>query len=102
MASKKVFAVISGCSFLFDSIEQFHRFTFSPDILEKVEFVRHIRADGKNYRERKENARNLAQDIQCNDLGGLSWEEYAELKESLFEIGKRYGLLEEFRENAII
>ena len=54
------------------------------------------------YAERKENARQIAIDWQLNEsdypysYGGL-----AILTDYFFRLGKRYGLLREFRENGI-
>ena len=61
--------------------------------------------DGKTYQERKESLRNLAIEYQYNNDGDtdiqLSMGELADASD-FFEInGKKYGLLREFRENAI-
>lgn len=57
---------------------------------------------GKTYAEKKAYAEELAKDYQYN-FACLNWS-YGELYEigNFFEtIGKRYGLLKEFKENAI-
>ena len=74
--------------------------TFSPYTkdIETLDFT----IKGKTYQERQDNARQLAIDWQLN-FSYLSWS-YSELAEitSYFEkIGKRFGLLKEFKENAI-
>ena len=56
---------------------------------------------GKTYQERKESARQLAQKFQTENAPGLSWAEYAEITAYFEKIGRKYGLLEEFRDNAI-
>ena len=55
------------------------------------------------YAERKEKARNEAIDWQ-NDFANHSyyWSEIAEFSAYFEKLGKRYGLLREFRENGII
>ena len=55
------------------------------------------------YTERKEKARNEAIDWQ-NDFANHSyyWSEIAEFSAYFEKLGKRYGLLREFRENGII
>ena len=101
MAKNLILANIGEDSYLFHSWEEFYKATFSPADLEKVTFVRDFSISGKTYAERKENARNLACDIQGNEQGSLSWAEYAEIGEYFNKIGKRYGLLREFEENGI-
>lgn len=57
----------------------------------------------KTYAERKENARQRAikwQAWQAEQV--LDWDEYANFESYFTRLGKRYGLVREFRENAII
>ena len=66
----------------------------------ELEFV----VKGSTYKERKESLRDLALDYQlyeCENSGGLSYGELAEIQEFFETNGKRYGLLREFRENGI-
>lgn len=65
--------------------------------------------DGENERkvnlsfsDRKGYLRELAIEIQAEDCGGMSCAEYAVLADFFRKNGKRYGLLREFRENAVI
>lgn len=54
------------------------------------------------YAERKENARQIAIDWQLNDSDyPYSYEGLAIIGEYFYKLGKRFGLLREFRENAI-
>lgn len=56
-----------------------------------------------NYIKRKEKARNKAIDWQadfCNH--NYSWSELADFSAYFEKLGRRYGLLREFRENGII
>lgn len=58
--------------------------------------------DKRTYQERKERARQIAKDWQLNEgdypysYGGL-----VILSDYFYNLGRRYGLLKEFRENAI-
>ena len=81
--------------------DAWHRETFSP-LIENIE-VLDFKISGKTYQERKDNARQLAIDWQYN-FSGLtwSWGEITEITSYFEKIGKRYGLLREFRENAIV
>ena len=88
---------------MYTSWDAFHAATFSPetDVLSCIPF----RLSGRTYAERRESARNLAIDVQAADDGttdiGLSYGEL-HLIQCFFEsVGRRYGLLTEFRENCI-
>lgn len=55
-----------------------------------------------NYAERKENARQKAIDWQLNESDHpYSYEGMAIIGDYFYRLGKRYGLLREFRENGI-
>ena len=57
----------------------------------------------KTYRERKEAAREQAIEFQLSHGDhSYSWGELATLGSYFEKMGKRYGLLKEFRENGII
>ena len=77
--------------------------TFNPEVetLQIIPFQIH----GKTYADRKENARQLAIDFQsCEDGSAdinLSWYELSYIQSFFESVGKKYGLLREFRENAI-
>lgn len=78
----------------------FHKDTFSP-LTKNIEIL-DLKVSGKTYKERKSNLYDLAIKYQYN-FAPLSWS-YGELVEicDFFEKnGKRYGLLKEFKENAI-
>lgn len=88
---------------IYYSFEDFHRETFSPEneIIGLVEFRTH----GKTYADRKESTRETAimfQSIDSDMSGGLSWGELADVSAWFETMAKRYGLVEEFRENGII
>lgn len=56
---------------------------------------------GKTYSERKADLYEKALLSQYVDIGGLSYGELSEILTYFETYGKRYGLLREFRENAI-
>ena len=87
---------------IYTSWSRYFSDTFSPDTerLYLIEF----KVKGKTYAERKANLENIVHDFQSADSdvsGGLSWGEYADVCNWFERMGKRYGLLREFRENAI-
>lgn len=85
------------------SWSEYHADTFSPDVETLVLLPFEIH--GKTYAERKESLRNLAIDFQHADDGDADlWLSYRELNDIGYyfnRMGRRYGLLREFRENAI-
>lgn len=57
-----------------------------------------------SYEKGKERARELAMEFQNTFFDGKTWywSELAEAYEDFSKLGKRYGLIREFRENGII
>ena len=57
----------------------------------------------KTYQQRKESARSEAIEHQHAMQGGdISWNEYIYITSYFYKLGKRYGLIKEFKENGII
>lgn len=86
-----------------DSWREAHKETFSPLI--NTLFVTDFKIKGKNYKERKENARALAIDFQnaiINSNINLSYYDIIMQGAQFEKIAKKYGLIQEFKENAII
>ena len=83
-----------------EGLQLFHSKTFTPDSFVYLLSLGNIK--GRNYKEKKQAARDLAIEYSNNIYGGLSYGECAEISNFFEKIGKRYGLLEEFRENCII
>ena len=55
-----------------------------------------------NYQKRKDAARQKAIEWQCNSSEqNLSYSELATIGDFFYKLGKRFGLLGEFRDNAI-
>ena len=81
--------------------EEYFRDTHSPDC--KIFGLVEIKASGRTYKERQDSVRNAA--IDCYELiaeaGDISMGEMLSIYERFATLGKRYGLLAEFRENAI-
>ena len=77
-----------------------HEMLFCPDV-EQVALIE-FKTHGKTYAERRENLRQLAVDFShvCN--GDLSVWEVNDIITWFEKNGRRYGLIREFRENAII
>lgn len=77
--------------------------TFSPVIFPL--FVTDFKIKGKNYKERKENARALAIDFQnaiINNNINFSYYDLMMQGAQFEKIAKNYGLVEEYKENGII
>lgn len=57
----------------------------------------------KTYKQRKDAARDAAIELQSKLMEqAISWQEATEICTALYNGGKRYGLLTEFRENGLI
>ena len=84
---------------LYDRGEDYARDTFSP-LVEPLTVI-NFSVKGKNYRERQSSVQTIATDFQTADIGGLFMSDYARIGEWFTTQGKRYGLLKEFRENAV-
>ena len=78
----------------------FHKDTFSP-LTKNIEIL-DFKISGKTYREKQASLEDLAKEYQYN-FSSLSWSygELMEIENYFYENGKRYGLLKEFKENAI-
>ena len=74
--------------------------TFSPDT--KNINILDLTIKGKTYKERKYFAEEIAK-IWQNEFSSLNWSynELAIMNEYFYKIGKKYGLLKEFKENCI-
>ena len=89
--------------FRFDSWDELHRETFSPDSWDAYTAQEiPARISGRSYQERKENAYYTLVNMQMI-LGtpGLYMSEYADITEDAERIARRYGLLAEARENGV-
>ena len=80
--------------------ELFSRETFSPDTI--ITHFINFHTSGKTYQDRKESVRNAAIDYQSawSDYC-FSYSEIDVISDWFSRMGKKYGLLREFRENAI-
>ncbi len=87
---------------LYTDYSNYHRDTFDP-LIETTKIL-NLGLHGATYAERKNALRDLAVDysLLLPDAGGLSYGEIAEISNYFETNGKRYGLLKELHENAII
>lgn len=95
-----IFAVIDDTASIFDTWHEYHAATFSPDCT--VSACIPLQLHGSTYAARKDSLRTIAQDIQRADNGGMSYSEVATLDRWLTTNARRYGLVNEFRDNGII
>lgn len=81
--------------------EEWRKNTFSPDCEDITIFD--FKISGKTYNERKASLQDLAIDFSNSMIRGLDWSygELATICNYFYKMGKRYGLLKEFRENCI-
>ena len=79
--------------------EKYFADTFSPEceVIQLIEFAIH----GRNYRERKNSLEEIAIEFSHNAVCGLSYGEIYHIQNFFETMGKRYGLLREFKENCI-
>lgn len=80
--------------------ETLHRDTFNPytNATCIIDFTLH----GRTYQEKKAALEEMAKEWQANQAGGLYMNQYAAITDYFEENAKKYGLVKEFKENAII
>ena len=85
--------------YMYHGYNDFIRETFSPDteIITLLDFTIH----GKTYQERKDSLQDIAIAYSHTDCSGLSWLDMHFITEYFSMNGRRYGLMQEFTENAI-
>ena len=76
-----------------------HALTFPP--LVNVECIIEFTIHGKTYAEKKNNLREIAIDYSNNRADGLYMSDFIAIENWFFKNGKKYGLIKEFKENAI-
>lgn len=85
---------------IYFDFEEFYADTFSPDISPEIIM---FKLHNGSYQEKKSELEELAKFTQyVTSSIDLSYGELAMICDFFRKYGKRYGLLEEFRENAII
>lgn len=87
-----------GC--LFRNEKELAEAVMHPDCEGVTNILRFV-VHGDSYKERKACVRDLAVSFQDADQGGISYGELAAVEEWFRKNGKRYGLMDEFVENAI-
>lgn len=85
---------------LYEDFQDYISDTFSPTVETMV--IIPFTVHGSNYAERRENVRGTAMEFQtANDCDGLYMSDMSQIYGWFEKMGKRYGLLKEFRENAV-
>ena len=79
--------------------DDFHRDTFSPEA--NPTYILRFKISGRTYAERKADLQNKAIEFSHNTAPGLYWSDEVIIQDFFETNGRRYGLLTEFRENAI-
>ena len=85
---------------LYTDYETYNNATFSPDV-ETVEIIP-LSIKGKTYADKKSFFRDLAIEYNNADLSGISYGETAIITGFFEKNARRFGLLNELRENCII
>lgn len=85
---------------IFDSFEDFHRATFSPDC--KIWDTAELKIKGATYRERKEACATLAARVKRMEKGNLTYKEIQRLRAYFQRTGKKYGNLRLFRKIGVL
>lgn len=84
---------------LYDSWDRYHADTFSP-LTEDISFV-DFNVHGNDYQSRKNSLRDIAIEwSNCTDIN-LYMSELYRIEDWFERMARRYGLLQEFRENCI-
>lgn len=88
-------------AYLLDTWQDYHILTFSPGV-ESICTIELGRLKGKTYQEKKMCIQNKAIDFSNSRYPGLSIYELNLIDNYFTKYASRFGLLEEFKENAII
>lgn len=87
-------------SALYFDWEEYMVDTFDPNT-KPISFIQ-FNVIGKDYQSRKNHVRNIAVDWSNHaDVGDLYMSDLWHISDWFYRNGKRYGLLEEFRENGL-
>ncbi len=87
-------------AYIFNDIQELNSFIFSP--AKTIIYIINFKLTGRTYQERKTAARDLAIDFSNTEAPGLSYSELSYIYNFFEKVGRRYGLINEFKENAII
>jgi len=89
-------------SYIFGSSAEYNKVINNPE--NEIKYELELCLHGKTYEEKQKQAREIAVEYSwalCDEIKPLSWGESAIVSGWFENVGKRYGLLREFRENAI-
>lgn len=84
---------------IYYSWDRFHRDTFNP-LCEEITIIP-FETHGKRYADRRDSVRDTAVEWSNCEAWPLSWCEVQTVVDWFYRMGKRYGLLTEFRENGL-
>lgn len=84
---------------IYFSGEEWARDTFNP-LCEEITVIP-FETHGKSYADRRESVWNTAVEWSNCEAWPLSWGEVQTVADWFYRMGKRYGLLTEFRENGL-
>lgn len=82
-----------------DTFEKYNNDTWNP-YTRKTCLIQ-LNVSGRTYNERKKDLQQKAIEYLLNQAPGLYWSDVAIIQDFFETCGRRYGLLKEFRENAI-
>lgn len=86
--------------YIFDTWDSYHTATFSPE--NEIHAVADTTIRGRTYQARKNSAYDVLVEMQqLLFVPGLSMGELADISDAAEKIARRYGHLEEARENAV-
>lgn len=85
---------------IFNSFEDFHRATFSPDC--RIWDTAELKTRGTNYQERKGTAAALAARVNRMETGTLTYSEIQILRKFFRRLGTKTGNLKLFRRMGIL
>ena len=93
---------ITETGVLYMDLQDYLNGTWSPEDAAREVFKMGFKIKGKTYKERKAAFEEIVKDFQTHDVGGLYWSDYNILTNYFEKNARRYGLVEELKENGII
>ena len=85
---------------IFDSFEDFHRATFSPDC--KIWDTAELKIKGTTYKQKKDSCAALAARVKRMEKGNLTFSEIQRLRAYFQKAGRKYGNLRLFRKMGVL
>ncbi|MBR4906538.1 MAG: hypothetical protein IKZ44_06750 [Clostridia bacterium] len=84
---------------LYENMEKLNRDLWSPltEVFSMIDF----RVRGSSYKEKQSCLCDIARRFQYEVTEGLSWYEVSVIADWFYRMGRRFGLLKDFRENGL-